>query len=246
MAESELPDEPEELAPDSAPEEIESDASRSDSIDPATARADANDHQPVESTSSGESGSALAEDLSLAGADDSTDAAEPSELDAGSDPIELTHAGESVSSAGTSADPTAASLPAHPPFLGPVTDLNDLPQPMIAELDQKAAGEMQDAINNPEKYPADHLDYTSIRGLNATGAPGEQKKDGDPWYHRGLPPLHFEVALVGYDWMVGEAIDRAARHINELTEAKAKEKVQEAMWQLRTELSVLSRYPGTR
>jgi hypothetical protein len=126
-------------------------------------------------------------------------------------------------------------------YVGPIKRLNDLPQGILNHLDEVSAAKLHEAIEHPEQFPPDFLDHTSIRGLHATGPASGSPDDGEPWYHSPLPPVRLEVALVKYDWMVNEAIERAANRIDQLTESKMDGKIKTAMFYLQCELRNLLR-----
>jgi hypothetical protein len=127
-------------------------------------------------------------------------------------------------------------------YLGPIQRLDDLPQDVIASLDDESAANLLAAIRNPEKFEPGYLDHTSIRELYARAAPMDEPGDPQaPWYHTPLPPVRLEVTLLSYDWMVDKAIDRAAGRIDRATDQKIDGKINSAKFELRGEIRRLLR-----
>jgi hypothetical protein len=165
--------------------------------------------------------------------------------DAGAPSSPLASGAESMS-ASSSTGSNAADVAAEPPplsFLGPIKQLDDLPQHDIEHLDEETAASLVQAIRNPEKFEPGYLDRTTIRNLYST-MPSKPEEPGDterPWYHSQLPPLRLEVTLLKYDWMVDKAIERAAGRIDRVTDQKIDAKVNSAKFELRNEIRNLLR-----
>lgn len=197
------------------------------------------DEKEIEATVDDEEMSDLVAELPAAGA-----TFEQADVPISPPPVTTESTPMSVLPGGDAADgetPTAAS--SDRPYFGPIQNLNDLPQYILGELDEELAAKLQAAIEHPEQFAPGFLDHTSIQSQLAS-FPRATPPGGDdetPWYDSALPPLRLEVSLLKYDRMVETVIDRASRRIDRNTHGMMDSKINEVLFQLRSEIRALSR-----
>ena len=129
------------------------------------------------------------------------------------------------------------------PFFGSLSQLSELPDPMIEHLDAESAANLKAAMENPEQNAPPVFDAETIRDMQAwfPRSTGTAADFETPWYHSLLPPLRLEVVLLQYDRIVAETIDRASRRIEKENDGHATSKMNEVLFQLRSEMRTLFR-----